>query len=363
MNGAVCRVWAMTDSIANRKTDHIELCTTGDVGFVHKTTLLAEVELIHDAVPELSVDAIDLSVPLLGKTLRAPLVIAAMTGGTAQARSLNRQLAEIAERRGYGFGLGSQRPMLQGRHEDSYLVRDIAPECLLLGNLGAVQARDLSTERVAELLEATGADGICLHLNPAMEIVQPGGDRDFVGVLATLQRLAAELPVPVIAKETGCGLSLAVIRRLAQAGVRHVDVSGAGGTSWVAVEAERATGPARRLGEQLRDWGVPTAASVAYAAAAQPALDTIIATGGIGSGHDVARALALGAHAAGLARPVLQALQAGGVAAVDQLFDEIEAELRAIMLLIGAGSVDELRRAPKICRGELLDWLGLLPQP
>jgi isopentenyl-diphosphate delta-isomerase len=345
-------------TIEQRKADHIELCTTGDVGFVRKRTLLHDVELVHDALPELRSDDIDPSSEILGKRLAAPLIIAAMTGGTAEAGAINRELAQLAEARGYGLGLGSQRPMLQGRHEDSFQVRDQAPSCLLLGNLSAVLARDLPSDRVAELVRAVGADALCLHLNPAMELIQAEGDRDFVGVTDALGRLARELDVPVIAKETGAGLGWRTVARLALAGVRHVDVSGAGGTSWVAVEAARAEGPAAAVGATLRDWGVPTAASVAYAAQASPPFETIIATGGITTGLDVARALVLGAHAAGLARPVLQALRTGGSAAVHALFDRIESELRTVMLLCGARTIGDLRGVPRVVRGELRDWLS-----
>ncbi len=345
-------------TIAQRKTDHIDLCISGPVDFAAKTTLLEHVELLHDALPELDVDQIDTSVEVLGKRLTAPIIIAAMTGGTDRGGAINRELSQLAEERGYGFGLGSQRPMLERLDDPSYQVRAGAPTCLLLGNLAAVQARALPTERVNELARATGADGMCIHLSPAMELVQPGGDRDFTGLVATFQRLAAELCVPVVAKETGCGISPSVAHRLADAGVRHLDVSGAGGTSWVAVEALRASGTAAAVGETLHDWGVPTGASVAFAAATEPAFETIIATGGVATGLDVARAIALGAHAAGLARPVLQAYDAGGRDGVMALFDRIEQELRSVMLLVGAGTVDGLRKSPRVIGEPLARWLA-----
>ncbi|MBW2453503.1 MAG: type 2 isopentenyl-diphosphate Delta-isomerase [Deltaproteobacteria bacterium] len=344
-------------TIAQRKTDHIDLCISGPVDFVAKTTLLEHVELVHDALPELNADRIDTSVQVLGKRLSAPIVIAAMTGGTDRGRTINRELSQVAEERGYGFGLGSQRPMLERLDDPSYQVREVAPTCLLLGNLAGVQARELPTERVDELALAVGADGMCIHLSPAMELIQPGGDRDFTGVLDTFERLAQGLSVPVVAKETGCGISPSAAHRLAAAGVRHLDVSGAGGTSWVAVETLRASGTAAAVGETLHDWGVPTAASVAFAAATTPAFETIIATGGIDTGLDVARALALGAHAAGLARPVLQAYEAGGREAVLALFDRIEHELRSVMLLCGAGTVAALGRSPRVIAEPLARWL------
>jgi isopentenyl-diphosphate delta-isomerase len=346
--------------IADRKADHIELCATGDVGFHRKTTLLECVDLVHDSLPELALDEIDTSVPILGKKLKAPLIISAMTGGTARAREINKVLASIAEERGYGFGLGSQRAMLHGDRDDTYQVRDVAPTTLVLGNIGAVQARELSTDAVTDLIGRVGADALCIHLNPAQEIVQAGGDRYFAGALGAMERLAEELSVPVVAKETGCGVGPRTARRISRAGVHHLDVSGAGGTSWVAVETERAApGRARSLGTALREWGVPTAAAVLIAKKARPRFQTIIATGGIASGLDAAKAIALGAHAAGIARPVLQALVSGGREAAEAFLDQVEAELRAVMLLVGVGSVRALRKAQLLLSGDLPRWAQL----
>lgn len=347
-------------NIADRKADHIELCAKGDVGFKAKSTLFEDIELIHDAYPELSLEEIDTSVTILGKTLRAPLFIAAMTGGTERARQINRELAEIAEERGYGFGLGSQRAMLKDFvHPGSYEVRDVAPNVLLLGNIGVVQARSLPTEVIKDLAARVGADAMCVHANPAMELVQPEGDRYFAGALSAMERLNEELDLPVIAKETGCGFGPRAAMRLAQIGIRHVDVSGAGGTSWVAVEAARASEGARSLGEALREWGIPTAASVAICRSARPRFRTIIATGGMKCGMDVAKAIALGAHAAGIARPTLQALLEGGKEAAADYLASVEAELRAVMLLTGSANTKSLQNAPMVVRGELRLWRQL----
>lgn len=349
-------------TISARKADHIELCATGDVGFHSKTTLLEQVELVHDALPEMALDDVDTSVTLLGKRLRAPLFVAAMTGGTDRALSINRELARIAEERGYGFGLGSQRAMLN-QASSTYEVRDVAPTALLLGNIGAVQARSLPTEAVAELARRVGADAMCVHLNAAMELVQPEGDRAFGGALEAIRRLASELGLPVVAKETGCGIGPSAAKRLAAAGVRHVDVSGAGGTSWVAVEAarayENASPSARPLGDALREWGVPTAASVMICRATKPRFKTILATGGIKTGMDAAKAIALGAHAVGIARPTLQALVSGGPEGATSFLEGVEAELRAVMLLVGAPTIDALRKSPKLLGGALPLWKKL----
>jgi isopentenyl-diphosphate delta-isomerase len=348
-------------NIGRRKDDHLALCAEDDVGFRGVSTLLECVRLVHDALPDIAVADVDMSVTVLGKKLRAPLIIAAMTGGTEEAGRINRELASIAEERGYGFGLGSQRAMhLKPGAGATYRVRQLAPSTLVLGNVGVVQARSMTTSETRMLVDEVGADALCVHLNPAMELVQPGGDRDFSQGLATVARLVRDLGVPVVVKETGCGIGPAVGQRLRDVGVRHVDVSGAGGTSWVGVETKRAEAAgdegARALGQALWDWGIPTAASVALLA--PMAFESLIATGGIGTGLDVARALALGATCAGIARPVLRALSAGGRARAMGFLDAVEGELRAAMLLTASRDVAALRRAPRVVVGELARWMG-----
>src|SRR5688500_7971692 len=209
-------------TIGQRKADHLALCATDEVAFRSKTTLLEQVRLVHDALPDLDASAIDASAKILGKKLRAPIIIAAMTGGTEEAARINRELASIAEERGLGFGLGSQRAMhIRTETKGSYAIRDVAPTTLVLGNLGVVQARQMTTAEIESLARDVGADALCIHLNPAMELVQPGGDRDFTGGLETIARLVRELPLPIVVKETGCGLSRAVGERLVGVGVRH----------------------------------------------------------------------------------------------------------------------------------------------
>jgi isopentenyl-diphosphate delta-isomerase len=349
----------MSANIEQRKADHLDLCATDEVAFRQRTTLLECVRLVHQSLPETSYDSVDTRVRLLGKELRAPILIAAMTGGHERAAEINQRLASIANELGYAFGLGSQRAM-QKRPETSwtYQVRKHAPEALLFGNVGVVQARDMSTDELSEMVSAVGADALCVHMNPAMELIQPEGDRDFTGGLQTFQRLWAELDVPVIAKETGNGISREVAAKLRSIGIRHADTSGAGGTSWVGVEALRAEGDGRALGEALWDWGVPTAASVQYCVDAGL---TTIATGGIRNGMDVARAIALGASCAGIARHVYQAFLGGGVEGARGFLLQIERELRSVMLLCGATSIEDLQRAPRIITGELRDWIAQTP--
>jgi isopentenyl-diphosphate Delta-isomerase len=342
-------------AIARRKSDHLALCASGEVDFRDKGTLLDEVQLVHDALPDRHFDDVDLTTTLLGKKLRAPVVISGMTGGTAEASAINRDLARAAETLGIGFGLGSQRAMVIAPELTStYRVRDVAPSALVLGNLGIVQARQMSTNAIAELCKEIGVDALCVHLSTSMELVQPGGDRDFRGGRETLQRLHGELGIPIVVKETGAGLSRRVGMVAKQIGISTVDTSGAGGTSWVGVETKRAEGAAKKLGEELWDWGIPTAASVALNA--DLGLD-IIATGGLRSGSDVAKAIALGARAGGLAAPCLRAHKDGGYDGVVAFLQSVIASLRATVFLTGCRTPAELRTAPKVIGSTLTAWM------
>lgn len=343
-------------AIAKRKADHLEVAASGRAQFA-KSTLLEHVHLVHHALPELALDAIDLSTTLVGKQLRIPLVITGMTGGTAEAAQVNRDLARAAQAMGVAFGVGSQRAMAE--HPElaaSYAVRDVAPDVVLFGNVGGVQVLTMGPERVVELAKQIGADAICVHLNPGQELIQERGDRDFRGVADGIARLVEVSPLPVIVKETGCGLSPDAIRRIAYTGVDTVDVAGAGGTSWVAVEAVRAAeaSDAAVLGTELWDWGVPTA--VAVVAAARANLD-VIASGGIRSGYDVARAIALGAKVGGCAAPMLRAQRAGGYDGVVAAIRQFEHALRGICLLTNCATVGALATAPRHLGAPLREYL------
>ncbi|MBL9013826.1 MAG: type 2 isopentenyl-diphosphate Delta-isomerase [Myxococcales bacterium] len=343
-------------AIAKRKADHLEVAASGRAEFA-KSTLLEHVHLVHQALPELCLDDIDLDTELVGKPLRAPLLITGMTGGTSDAAAVNRDLARAAQAAGVAFGVGSQRAM--DEHPDlaaTYQVRDVAPDVVLLGNVGAVQALGMGPARVIELAKRIGADALAIHLNPGQELIQAHGDRDFRGVRDGIARIVEASPLPIVVKETGCGLSLEAARSLAAAGVHTVDVAGAGGTSWVAVEAVRAAegSGAQSLGNELWNWGLPTAVSVV--ACATSGLVTI-ASGGMRTGYDVARALALGARAGGMAAPMLRAQRAGGEAAVRELIDQIVTSIRAVCLLTGCAAVTDLARAPRHLGAPLRSFL------
>lgn len=342
--------------IAARKLEHLDLCAKADVE-AQDTTLLEEVELFHEALPELSLAEIDCGSELFGRHLEAPLLVSGMTGGAERARELNLSFAQAAQKFGFGMGVGSQRAMLL--HPDltaTYRVREVAPDILLLANIGAVQARDAGPLEVARLVESIGADALCIHLNAAQELVQDEGDRDFRGCLAAIGRISERMPV--IVKETGCGLGPRTLARLRAIGVQWVDVSGRGGTSWTAVESLRGSARQRALGEALREWGIPTAAAVAYAERAGLAA---IASGGIRGARDVVSALALGARAASLALPFLRAHERGGAEAVAEEAARLCEGIRAVMLLIGARSLAEIPTAPRVIGPRLQRWLDHAP--
>jgi len=348
-------------AIARRKADHLEVAASGRAEAT-RSTLLEHVHLVHQALPELALDEIDLTAELAGKRLAAPLVITGMTGGTSDAAAVNRDLARAAQAAGVALGLGSQRAMAE--HPEltaSYEVRDVAPDVVLFGNVGAVQLLAMGPERVVELAKRIGADAMCVHLNPGQELIQERGDRDFRGCVQAIATLIERSRLPIIVKETGCGLSSQAAKALVGAGVHTVDVAGAGGTSWVAVEAVRAAegSAAAVLGNELWDWGLPTAVSVAACVAAGL---TTIASGGMRSGYDVARALALGARAGGMAAPMLRAQRAGGEASVRALIDQVASAIRSVCLLTGTRRAADLARAPRHLGAPLrtyLDDLGL----
>jgi isopentenyl-diphosphate delta-isomerase len=344
------------EGIQQRKVDHLDLCAREDVEYRLQTTLLEEVFLMHQSLPELAIEDLDLTTAFVGgKRLRAPLCISGMTGGAPQARAINRVLAQVAQRLGLAFGVGSQRAMLiDPALTDTFAVREVAPEVTLLANIGAVQAARTDTAQILRLITDIGADALCVHLNPAQELIQAGGDRDFRGCAAAIARLAAELPVPVIAKETGCGLSPQTAAQLQRAGVTWVDVSGAGGTTWIGVEALRAQPGRRQIGEDLWEWGIPTAPAIAYAR--RHGL-SVIASGGLRDGLDVARALAMGAQVASMALPFLRAAHERGLDGALDFAHRVLDGLQTAMLLSGARTPAALALAPRVLGPRLRAWI------
>ena len=353
----------MTDeeATAKRKDAHLDLCATGDVEPVGNSTLLEDVRLVHCAMPELSVDEVDLTTEFLGKTLRYPLLITGMTGGTERAGVVNRDLALLAERHGLAFGVGSQRAMAENPQAgESYQVRRVAPTVPLLGNIGLYQAVRLGVDGVRRLAEAIGADGMALHLNAGQELTQPEGDRDFRGGYQIVEQLVRAFGARLLVKETGCGISPDVARRLVELGVGNVDVSGLGGTSWVRVEQLRAEGIQAQVGAEFSNWGIPTAAAIATVRRAVGPGPRLVASGGLRTGLDAAKVIALGADVAGMALPLFRAQQIGGVEGAERALTVILTSLRQAFVLTGSASCAELQRKPRIIGGQLKDWLATL---
>ncbi len=330
----------MTELTASRKLDHLNLCATTDVAFGDAG--FSDVRLVHNAVPECSADEIDISTTFLGRRLNAPIFIAAMTGGHPDTAEVNKSLAAAAEHFNIPMGIGSQRAALENpKLADSFtIVRETAPTAFLAGNIGAVQLRDNGLEWADRAVEMIDADALCIHLNFLQEMIQVEGDRSAVGVLETIRETCRQLPVPVIVKETGSGISREVAASLYEAGAAAVDVGGFGGTSWAKIEKARASDKTHQmLGNTFLEWGIPTAVSVFEVA--QVGKGPVIATGGLKNGLDAAKAIALGADMAGMALTLLPDALKGK----DALFSRIETlcgELKAAMFLTGASNISAL---------------------
>lgn len=336
---------------SSRKQEHVALTLQEDVGFRTTTTGLERLRFVHNALPEINLEEVDTSVHFLGRRLALPLLVSGMTGGYREALRINRRLAEACAEAGIGMGVGSQRQALEDTafHRTFSVVREVARDIPIIGNIGAAEVAALtSAAPVARLADLVRADAFAVHLNPLQELLQPEGSPAFRGVLRGIELLVRGLPIPVVVKEIGAGISQDVARRLLETGVRIIDVAGAGGTSWAGVEILRAS--ARRGTETFWDWGIPTATAVKDVAALrsrQPDL-TVIASGGISSGMDIAKSVALGADVAASARPILKALARGGVRGVRMLLADWGQELRSAMFLTGSRTTGDLHHAPLV---------------
>ena len=304
---------------------------------------------MHNALPELDFSDIDPSTTFLGRRLALPFMISCMTGGYAEALRINRSLAELCVAHGLAMGVGSQRQALENPkfHRSFSIVREVAPDIPVVGNIGAAEVAKMGDPTAAlSLVKLVRADALAVHLNPLQELLQPEGTPAFRGVLDGIAMLVRELPVPVIVKEIGAGISADVARRLIDAGVRSIDVAGAGGTSWAGVEILRRK---HRRGPALFwEWGIPTADALREVVSLRqhtPALH-IIASGGIANGVDAAKCHALGADLVASARPVLQALHRGGAAGARSFMDSWAFELKSAMFLTGARTLAELQHVP-----------------
>lgn len=330
---------------SERKADHIRINLEEDVQS-GLTTGLEQLHFQHNALPELSLDEIQTGLSFLGKPLRLPLLISSMTGGTGRAHEINRALAAAAQAAGIAMGLGSQRAALEDPNlAQTYQMRTVAPDILLFANLGAVQLNyGYSLEHCQRAVDMVQADALVLHFNPLQEALQPEGDVNFAGLLRKVEQICARLPVPVIAKEVGWGISVDAARRLTEAGVKAVDVAGAGGTSWSEVEKHRLEDPVQaKTAAAFVQWGIPTAEAVRQLRLAFPRLP-LIASGGLRNGLEMAKCLALGADVCGMAGPFLRAA-AESEEHVLRLIQQTAREMRIVMFAAGHPDLSSLKQA------------------
>ncbi len=329
-----------------RKADHLRICLDENVQCQDVTNGLERYRFVHNCLPDLDRDHIDLSTSFLGKKLGAPILISSMTGGTEIAKQINQRLAAIAQHYKLAMGVGSQRVAVENPQvADTFALRAIAPDAVLFANLGAVQLNyRYGIDECLQVVEQLKADALILHLNPLQECVQTQGDTNFRGLLEKIAGLCDQLPVPVIVKEVGNGISAPIAQKLIAAGVAAIDVAGAGGTSWARVESERATDDKqRRLGETFADWGIPTAECIVAVRSAFPDIP-LIASGGLRNGLEIAKTIALGADLAGLAFPFLQAANESE-AVLHALAEVLIAEITTVLFCTGNATLAELKRS------------------
>jgi len=347
-----------------RKLDHIKICLNKDVK-AKKTPGFEDVELVHCALPESNLVNINTKTKIFGHEFAVPIIISAMTGGHPVAEKINKTLAIACQELGIGLGLGSQRAALENPQlERTYsIAREYAPDAFLIGNIGAPQLADgtIKLKEAKKLIEIIDGNALAIHLNALQEAIQPEGDSDYFGVIQAIDKLTDELDIPIIAKETGAGISKETATLLEKAGVAGIDVQGAGGTSFSAVEVYRAEEQGlerlKRLGTIFWDWGLPTVVSTVEVAHATSQVE-IIASGGIRNGLDIAKALALGADGIGIAAPLLAPAFSGDVEAVKSAIDILVTEMKCAMFLTGARAIKDLKNAPCIISGKSAEWLA-----
>ncbi len=348
-------------STRDRKTDHIFIVLTEDVE--EKDPLFSKVHLIHQSTPEVNFNSIDTSIDFLGYKLSMPLIITGMTGGNEIGEHFNKILALAAEKHKIAIGVGSQRVAIENSSvkRSFRVVREEAENVPVIANIGAQQLKKSSDplETARMVVEMIEADALAIHLNPAQEIFQVGGDIDYTGVLKAIEKVVVKLEVPVIVKETGAGLSKECVASLWSKGVKYFDVAGAGGTSWVKVEAIRAKIYGEKelyeAGTTFRGWGIPTVISIIEARTAAPE-SFIIASGGVRSGLDIAKSIAVGADMAGIALPALKAASKG-VKELNSFINKLKIEFKASLFLTGCRRASELRTKPVVLEYEVVNWI------
>jgi isopentenyl-diphosphate delta-isomerase len=331
------------NEITNRKDEHIEINLGRDVRS-SITTGFEQYAFVHEALPEIGLAHVSTETQFLGKTVKIPLLISSMTGGSAKGELINLRLAEAANSCGIAMGVGSQRADIEnwtvGKRSS---IRDVAPNIPLYANLGAVQLNyGFTVDECLKAVDMIEADALILHLNSLQEALQPEGQTDFRGLSKKIETVCKRINVQVIVKEVGWGISVSTAKRLVELGVSAIDVAGAGGTSWSEVERHRSTTDSQvRIASLFRDWGIPTAESLKDIHTALPNIP-LIASGGISNGVEIAKAIALGAHQAGIARPFLVAANESTEAVIDKI-GEIQKELSITMFSLGAATINEMQ--------------------
>lgn len=330
-------------SIQKRKKDHVELTVNEDV-FYRKTTGFERYEFVHNALPEVDTDSVDLKGQLLGRSFDMPFFVSSMTGGYADGESVNARLASFCEMMNLPLGVGSQRAMIENPEETASfsVVRKHAPNAFIAANIGGAQLiGGLPGKDVARMIDSIEADAVIVHLNPLQELMQPEGDRNFKGIERGVELLLQTTDIPVIVKETGAGLSNRVAERLLAAGVLVIDTAGAGGTSWAKVENLRQKDDSAM--HQFNDWGIPTAVCVRDLQLLRKNHEfELIASGGIRDAFDMVKAMALGADFTAAAQPVIKSLMNGGEEGLAGWYKRIKSDCRIILTLLGCNSFDDL---------------------
>jgi isopentenyl-diphosphate delta-isomerase len=351
----------LAERTRKRKAEHISISLKNNIQAREVTTGFEDATFIHKALPEIDRHLIDLSATVFGHKFAAPLIVGAITGGTHEATKINATIAEVVEELGLGMGVGSQRAALEDKKlEESFAVaRKKAPTAFLVANIGGVQlVNGYGLKEVKKAMEMIDADALAIHLNALQETAQPEGQTNFAGILEKVDRIADGLDKPIIIKETGAGIAAEEAKKLEAAGAKGIDVSGAGGTSWAAVEYYRAEelqdAFRRRLGDVFWDWGIPTAVSIVEVS--QTVSIPVVASGGVRNGVDVAKALALGSSLTSLSQPVLRAA-VKGTGETREMLSLLMDELRNVMFLVGAGSIEALRKVPVVVVGKTSEWL------
>jgi isopentenyl-diphosphate delta-isomerase len=336
---------------SKRKLDHLRLCAEEDIE--HRISCFEDIRLIHNALPELDMNEVDLTTRFLGRELRCPLLIASMTGGHPDTKEVNRNLAMAAEKLGIGIGVGSQRAALEdpSQEESFRVVRDAAPNAFVYANIGAPQLSTYGIDGIKKVVEMIDADAVAIHLNFLQEAIQPEGDVNAIGCITAINRISTKLDLPVIVKETGAGISHKVGYLLYQAGVAAIDVGGVGGTSWAGIEFHRArteeNQTKERLGDLFWDWGVLTTVSIIEC---KDFGIPVVATGGVRSGLDIAKSIALGATVCGVALPLVEPALKGADHVIEKVKQLIE-EVKVAMFLTGSKTITDLGFAEVILTG------------